>query len=145
MQTTAVSQRLQVVVGLLADRDRRLLVQQRRPGTPCAGQWEFPGGKVERGEAVRAALSRELEEELGVQVKKAFKLTTIQHDYDHARVALEVFVVDVYQGIAEGREGQSIEWLDSEAIREMNVLEAVHMILDRPEIERLFQREKSDE
>lgn len=139
MQTTEVEQRLQVVVGLLVRRDFEFLIQQRRLGTPCAGQWEFPGGKVEKQEDARAALTRELREELGIQVLRARKLTTIQHDYAHAKVELEVFKVEAYQGIAAGREGQRCQWLGLAEIRKMDVLEAVHMILDLPEIERLCQ------
>ncbi len=144
MQTTVVEQRLRVVVGLLV-KDCRLFVQQRRPGTPCAGQWEFPGGKVEQGEDARSALVRELGEEIGIQVRSVTKLMTIQHDYEHARVELEVFMVDSYRGIAMGREGQNFAWFDSETVREMNVLEAVYMILDHPEVERVVQLSKSDE
>lgn len=145
MQTTVVEQRLRVVVGLLVNQDRKLFVQQRRSGTPCAGQWEFPGGKVEQGENAHSALVRELEEELGIQVENAVKLATIQHDYEHARVELEVFLVDSYFGIAMGKEGQNFAWLDSETVREMNVLEAVYMILDHPKVERMAQLSKSDE
>ncbi|NEL27756.1 MAG: NUDIX domain-containing protein, partial [Xanthomonas perforans] len=52
----------------LVDRDGRVLVQQRPPGTSMAGLWEFPGGKVEPGETPEAALIRELDEELGIAV-----------------------------------------------------------------------------
>jgi 8-oxo-dGTP diphosphatase len=48
--------------------DGRVLVQRRPAGKALAGQWEFPGGKVERGEAPVAALARELKEELGIDV-----------------------------------------------------------------------------
>lgn len=145
MQTTVVEQRLWVVVGLLVNEERKLFVQQRRSGTPCAGQWEFPGGKVEKGEDARSALVRELDEELGIQVRNAVKLATIQHDYAHARVELDVFAVDSYCGTATGREDQNFAWFDSETIRKMHVLEAVYMILDHTEVERLVQRPKRDE
>lgn len=57
---------LLVVAAALVDADGRVLLQQRPPGTSMAGLWEFPGGKVEAGEAPEAALVRELEEELGI-------------------------------------------------------------------------------
>ncbi len=57
-----------VVAGALRDREGRLLMQRRPVGKRHAGLWEFPGGKVEPGESPRAALVRELAEELGIAV-----------------------------------------------------------------------------
>lgn len=58
-----------VVAAALVDRDGRVLVQKRPEGAAMAGLWEFPGGKVEPGEAPEAALIRELAEELGIVVE----------------------------------------------------------------------------
>lgn len=60
-----------VVAGALIDQDNAVLVQQRPPGKALAGHWEFPGGKVDRGEDCRTALSRELAEELSIIVDPA--------------------------------------------------------------------------
>ena len=62
---------MMVVAAALADRSGRVLLQQRPPGKPMAGLWEFPGGKVEEGELPEAALLRELEEELGIEIESA--------------------------------------------------------------------------
>ena len=59
---------LLVVAIALVDGEGRVLVQQRPPGKPMAGLWEFPGGKVEPGEIPEAALVRELTEELGIEI-----------------------------------------------------------------------------
>lgn len=59
---------LTVVAAAMIDDDGRVLLQQRAPGRQMAGLWEFPGGKVEPGERPAAALVRELQEELGVEV-----------------------------------------------------------------------------
>jgi 8-oxo-dGTP diphosphatase len=67
-----VSEMLLVVAAAMVDRaSGRILVQQRPPGKPMAGLWEFPGGKVEPGEAPEAALVRELHEELGITLNAA--------------------------------------------------------------------------
>ncbi|MGH6615919.1 (deoxy)nucleoside triphosphate pyrophosphohydrolase [Sphingomonas sp.] len=60
-----------VVAAALIDDEGRVLVQQRPPGKAMAGLWEFPGGKLERGETPEAALIRELHEELGITVSAA--------------------------------------------------------------------------
>jgi 8-oxo-dGTP diphosphatase len=60
---------LTVVAAALLDGERRILLQQRAKGRAMAGLWEFPGGKVEEGELPEAALVRELEEELGIEVE----------------------------------------------------------------------------
>ncbi|HZF96414.1 MAG TPA: (deoxy)nucleoside triphosphate pyrophosphohydrolase [Allosphingosinicella sp.] len=57
-----------VVAAALADKEGRVLLQQRPEGKAMAGLWEFPGGKVEDGERPEAALARELREELGIEV-----------------------------------------------------------------------------
>jgi 8-oxo-dGTP diphosphatase len=58
-----------VVAAALVDGEGRVLLQRRAPGRAMAGLWEFPGGKVEPGERPEAAMVRELEEELGIQVR----------------------------------------------------------------------------
>lgn len=57
-----------MVAAALADGEGRVLLQRRAAGRAMAGLWEFPGGKVEPGERPEAALVRELEEELGIEV-----------------------------------------------------------------------------
>ena len=59
---------LLVAAVALIDPAGRVLVQQRPPGTPMAGLWEFPGGKIDEGETPEQALVRELDEELGIAV-----------------------------------------------------------------------------
>lgn len=124
--------RLHVVVGVLRNRKGQLLVQQRLPGKPCAGQWEFPGGKVEKNESPKQALARELHEELGAElgaIKEMIPLTQIAHDYDHAKVWLEVYLIDNFDQRVINREGQNVDWKGIEEILKMNVLEAVYPIL----------------
>jgi 8-oxo-dGTP diphosphatase len=66
--STDLSVPLIVVAAAMIDRDGRVLLQRRPPGKAMAGLWEFPGGKLERGETPEASLTRELAEELGITV-----------------------------------------------------------------------------
>ena len=120
-----------VVVGLISDGDGRWLVNCRRLGTPRAGSWEFPGGKVQAGEAPLAALKRELDEELGVDVLEAQPLLTLTHDYSDKRVRLDVWRVLRYRGAATAREGQPLKWVTVEECRGLALLEADWPIVER--------------
>ena len=131
--------RLHVAVGVLRRDDGKLLVQQRIANQVCAGQWEFPGGKVEVGESACQALVRELREELGMTFDgnaqpQPQPLLTLPFDYPHARVWLEVFLVEpgmdnAHRG-GKGCEGQPTRWLLAHDIRRLDVLPPVHPILD---------------
>jgi 8-oxo-dGTP diphosphatase len=99
-----------VAVAVLLRRDGRVLLAQRLAGTPYAGYWEFPGGKVESGETIAVALARELEEELGIEVTRAAPWLTQRYAYPHAHVELSFFRVFAWRGEPTGRDGQAIAW-----------------------------------
>lgn len=106
-----------VAVGVLMRRDAEgrdaaFLLTSRPEGKVWAGYWEFPGGKLEAGESVEAALARELHEELGIDVARAGVQRWREQlmDYPHARVRLHFCKVYDWQGTFEMREGQSMAW-----------------------------------
>ena len=87
----------------------KVLIQQRPEGKPGAGSWEFPGGKVDEGETPLLALQRELEEELGIMVTKA---DPVSFAVD-AHFVLLLFACKEWAGDPNGKERQSIKWIDS--------------------------------
>jgi len=99
-----------VAVGILIDGAGRFLLSSRPPGKVYAGWWEFPGGKLERGESVVAALARELHEELGIEIVDATPWRITRMDYAHAKVRLHFCKVPAWRGEFEMREGQSMSW-----------------------------------
>ncbi len=99
-----------VAVGVLIDAAGRFLLTSRPPGKVYAGWWEFPGGKLERGESVAVALVRELHEELGIDVVDVRPWNVTRMDYAHARVRLHFCKVVAWHGELEMREGQSMSW-----------------------------------
>ena len=86
------------------------LLARRPAGKVYAGYWEFPGGKVESGEAAAHALSRELHEELGIEVVRAYPWITRVFTYPHATVRLKFFKVLDWTGEPHPREQQAIAW-----------------------------------
>jgi 8-oxo-dGTP diphosphatase len=99
-----------VAVGVLIDAAGRFLLTSRPAGKVYAGYWEFPGGKLEAGESVQAALRRELHEELGVTIGAALPWNVTIVDYEHARVRLHFCKVREWDGAFEMREGQAMAW-----------------------------------
>lgn len=99
-----------VAVGVLIRPDGRFLLTSRPEGKVYAGYWEFPGGKVEPGESIEAALRRELHEELGITIgtSEAWKEELV--DYPHALVRLHFRKVFQWQGEFQMREGQAMAW-----------------------------------
>lgn len=108
-----------VAVGVIKGKDGRILVAKRPENRHMGGLWEFPGGKVEKGETVAAALARELEEEVGVGFKHCQPLIQITHHYPDKSVLLETCLVSGLTGEASGCEGQAIKWV---APAELNTL-----------------------
>ena len=102
---------VQVAVGIITDAAGAILITRRPNHAHQGGLWEFPGGKVEAGETVTAALRRELYEELGIRVQVAEPLLHIRHAYPDKTVLLEVWRVTAYQGEPHGREGQPLTWV----------------------------------
>ena len=84
----------------LVDADGRVLIAQRPAGKPMAGLWEFPGGKVEDGEAPEESLIRELQEELGIDVSEAClaPLTFASHAYPDFHLLMPLYVCRRWEG-----------------------------------------------
>jgi 8-oxo-dGTP diphosphatase len=114
MSTAAPPQRkvTRVAVGVLIRSDGFVLLADRPAGKPYAGYWEFPGGKIEHGEDVAAALERELHEELGVDIGPSVPWVTFEFDYPHAYVELQFRVVREWRGDPHSREGQRLGFFD---------------------------------
>lgn len=108
---------LHVAAAVIEDRAGRILLALRPEHLHQGGLWEFPGGKVEAGESVRSALTRELEEELGITVTCARPLIRIPYDYPDRQVLLDVWRVTEYEDVARGAEGQTIRWVKPDTLR----------------------------
>lgn len=123
-QGSASRKCIEVAAGCLVDADGRVLIAQRPVGKIAAGQWEFPGGKIEAGESAREALVRELHEEIGIEVRDARPLICVTHDYSDRRVRLDCWKITRWDGDPAGREAQALAWVTAQTIHDYPILAA---------------------
>ena len=109
---------LHVAVGVVLDEARNILITRRSANSHQGGLWEFPGGKVEAGESIEQALTRELHEELGVVLQRSEPLLQVHHDYSDKAVLLDVYIVSGFSGVARGMEGQPFRWVAEDTLDE---------------------------
>src|SRR5215467_8750212 len=97
----------------LLDADGRVLLAERPAGKHLAGTWEFPGGKVHPGETPEAALIRELDEELGIDVVASClaPFTFASHTYETFHLLMPLYVCRKWSGFVTAREGQNLKWV----------------------------------
>lgn len=101
-----------VVVGVLINSLNEVLMTRRAVSLHQGGLWEFPGGKIESNESIKAALQRELHEEIGIDIQQSKLLTTLEHHYPDKSVHLHVYQVLQYQGALVIRENQlDLRWI----------------------------------
>lgn len=109
MENVPTKPRIEVVGAVVVD-DLRVLCTQRGTGS-LAGHWEFPGGKLEPGEAPEVALAREIHEELGCVVEVGAKVVTTEHEYDFAVVVLTTYYCRLVAGEPKLTEHTASAWL----------------------------------
>jgi 8-oxo-dGTP diphosphatase len=113
------------VVAALIFKDGKVLVCQRTRHQTMPLKWEFPGGKIEEGEQPRAALHRELDEELGIDAKIGEEVSRIVHEYPGGgSVELRFFVVREYHGKIENRIFRDVRWSLRSELPSYDFLEA---------------------
>ncbi|MGQ0455780.1 MAG: (deoxy)nucleoside triphosphate pyrophosphohydrolase [Hyphomicrobium sp.] len=104
---------LLVAAVAMIDDASRVLLAERPPGKSMAGLWEFPGGKVEPGEAPEIALVREIKEELGVDLCRdcLAPFNFASHAYDSFHLLMPLYVCRTWDGEIAPREGQRTTWV----------------------------------
>ena len=121
----------------ITDARDRVLLARRTEGRDLAGLWEFPGGKREPGESPEQALTRELQEELGIDVRIGDPLIAVAQQYPHKRLRLDVRMVTHWQGTPRGHEGQALAWVPREKLVGYEMPPA-----DRPVVAALLQPDR---
>lgn len=117
---------MHVAVGLVFNAAGEILIAKRPLHKYKGGLWEFPGGKVEAGESALQALQREFFEEVDIQILTADPWLQIPSD-----VLLDIYKVSSYSGVAFGKEGQEILWVNPNQLLQFEFPAANQMIIDK--------------
>jgi mutator protein MutT len=118
---------IDVVAGVIRREDGRLLITQRLAKDTLGGYWEFPGGKVDPGEELRAALARELREELGIEAEIGAEIHSIVHAYPDRDVRLYFYEARIVSGEPRKIEVADLRWVSLDELNDYQFPEA-----DRP-------------
>lgn len=115
----------QVVAAIMIREDKKILICQRTKTQPLPLKWEFPGGKIEEGEEPKAALKRELEEELGIEAEIGPEVSRFVHHYRNGGgVELGFFLVTSYRGEIDNKIFKDVRWVDRQELPRYDFLEA---------------------
>ncbi len=115
-----------IVVAVITDSSGRMLIQKRPENGLLGGLWEFPGGKVEKGETLPDALRRECMEELAVKVEVGKEIATIRHAYTHFKILLTAFHCTITSGTLTSE--LPFRWVTMEDITSLPFPKANHKI-----------------
>lgn len=126
-----MKKRIHVVGAVIVDKGL-IYCARRGPHAILAGMWEFPGGKVEANESDEEALSREILEELGCDVKVGMHLDTTTHEYDFGIVELSLYFCELVNGRPNSNEHDEQIWLNPEELNSLDWAPA-----DRPAVAKL--------
>ena len=118
------------VVAAVIKRNNKIFVTQRGYGE-FKDWWEFPGGKVEKGETKEEALIREIKEELDTVIKVDSYLDTIEYDYPDFHLSMDCFVCSIVEGHLVLKEHEDSKWIKKEEIDTLNWLPADLVIIDK--------------
>lgn len=108
------------VVGAVILRDGLILCAQRALTAKLPGMWEFPGGKIESNESAQEALSREIQEELGVEIRVGDKIERTEHKYEFGTVALTTFYCFLLDGEPSPMEHERLEWISLDGLSSLD-------------------------
>ncbi len=106
----------QIGVAVIADEQGNILIDRRKQEGLLGGLWEFPGGKIEPDETVEACVSREIKEELDIEIEVGDRLITIEHAYTHFKVTLNVFNCKYLSGDPKPLESDEVKWVTLDEI-----------------------------
>lgn len=119
------------VVAALMKRQGKVLVGQRPEGASLAGNWEFPGGKIELGESPEAALARELHEELGIEAEVGPLKFVDTHTYGKTGILFLFYEVKYWKGQVKTQQHLDLRWVTPKELAQLEIPEANRKFLQK--------------
>ena len=117
-----------IAIGVVLKNDRVLITQRRHDGL-LGGLWEFPGGKIKKGETSAMACIREIKEETGLTVAVRQYLTQVKHAYTHFKIIADVFICDNASGLVALDGPVDYQWITLEQIGDYPFPRANHKFI----------------
>lgn len=111
---------IRVVAAIIINKDK-VFATQRGYGEFKDG-WEFPGGKIEKGETPEQALEREIQEELETKIQVNEKIDTVEYDYPNFHLSMDCFICNIIEGNLILKEHEAAKWLSKEELYSVNWL-----------------------
>ena len=124
-------QKTDISIAIVKNSEDLFLISLRPLSVDQGGKWEFPGGKVEKNEFPEQAMCRELLEEVGLTVLEYQLLESKTFDYTDRSLRLHFYLVTHFSGKAQGKEGQSIKWVNKEQLALYEFPDANKTVLER--------------
>ena len=101
----------EIGLALVFNKDGELLIDQRLNSGSMGGMWEFPGGKKESNEPIEKTITREIKEEIGIDIKLVEKLLSFEHTYSHKKLFFTVYICDFLSGKPRALASQRLLWV----------------------------------
>ncbi|AIQ50799.1 (deoxy)nucleoside triphosphate pyrophosphohydrolase [Paenibacillus sp. FSL R7-0331] len=125
---------IDVAAAIIHNEEGKLLIARRKPGKAQAGLWEFPGGKLEPGEAAAECLIRELMEEMNIEIRPYEYFDCHEHDYGTAQIRLIAWKAEFVGGTFELTDHDAWSWAERSELAEYHFAQA-----DVPFVKRLME------
>lgn len=120
---------VKVVAAIIID-NNKVFATQRGYGEFKDG-WEFPGGKIEKGETAKQALIREIQEELDTKIKVNEKIDTVEYDYPNFHLSMDCFICEIEKGDLVLKEHEAAKWLSKNELYSVDWLPADKGLIEK--------------
>ena len=124
---------IKVVAAVICDsiKDKKQILATARGYGEFKGQWEFPGGKIEKGETPQQALVREIKEELEVNINVGELIDTIEYDYPQFHLSMDCFWCEIVSGNLVLKEHEAARWLTKKQLNDVKWLPADVTLIEK--------------